>query len=336
MGYALSAEQQKRFVLKPWPIVGHERIITALRNFIQRDKIPHAFLFLGPENLGKATVALYFMKSIQCQEKIRPCGKCVSCLQIVQNLHPDTFLLQKKERIGIEEIRKLIKKLTLRPFISKYKICLINNANYLTREATNALLKTLEEPKGQTIIILISSEERLPSTLISRCIIYKFLSVSLTKIINFLGSITPKAEKNFLKQAALQSYGRPGLAVRYVKEPIKVKEKQQIISDLKKIIQDETSDFSKLNFVSSLPKNKRELKNILNIWSEWYRNLILAKLNHYKLISDVLEREDLIKLSKRFSFNYIKNSISKINNTQTLLSQDINIKLLLENLVLDL
>ncbi len=160
-------------------IIGHKKQIEFLRNSVLNDRIPQAFLFEGEEHLGKKKVAFEFIKAIFCDNKInseKPCQNCQSCVLVEKNHHPDfIFISPQKKEIQIDQIRDLQSQLNLKPVLAKIKAIIINDAHCLHTVAQNCFLKTLEEPKTQTIFILVSS---LPSVLLgtiqSRCEVIKF------------------------------------------------------------------------------------------------------------------------------------------------------------------
>lgn len=167
---------------------GQEHILNYLKKSVENNRISHAYLFEGAEHLGKKTVALWFAKILECQgESIeKPCNKCRSCQDIEKNRHPDVKIISVtdgKKEISIEQIRELRRYLSLFPHSSSYKIAIIDSAETMDDEAANALLKTLEEPRGNAVLILIASiVSALPETILSRCEEIKFRTSSLDKI----------------------------------------------------------------------------------------------------------------------------------------------------------
>jgi len=175
----------------------NKQIINYLKNSIKKNKISHAYLFNGPDLPGeeneeseKIKTALWFAKTLQCKNNPKPCNKCRSCTDIEKNQHPDVMrisLLEDKNEILISQIRKLKKHLDLTPYNSSYKIAIIAAAHKMNKEAANALLKTLEEPKGNTVLILTTSAPSiLLKTVISRCQEIKFKAPCLDKLSNNL------------------------------------------------------------------------------------------------------------------------------------------------------
>ena len=151
-------------------IIGHQQQIRLLKTAVEHERVAHAYLFDGPEGIGKKLVAQFFARIFLC-ESANGCGHCSSCVKMAADSHPDFYSLQPDgTTIKIDQIRALQPQLVLRSFAGRGKVCLIDSAELMTHEAANALLKTLEEPTAGTLIILISSRpEGLLATIRSRC-----------------------------------------------------------------------------------------------------------------------------------------------------------------------
>lgn len=151
-------------------IIGNDALKKDLRKTIENNLISHSYIFQGVEGIGKILFAKEFARAILCDDKTGD-DSCKSCIMFNSNNHPDFMLLNEKEEvIKIDEIRNLIKKVVEKPIISKNKVCIINAADKMTKDAQNCLLKTLEEPPEYMTIILVSSNENLLLTTIkSRC-----------------------------------------------------------------------------------------------------------------------------------------------------------------------
>lgn len=153
-----------------------------LKKTAERGRVPQAFLFSGPEKEKEKTLALEFIKLLNCQKENfsqRPCQKCQNCWEIEKKIHPDLFVVKPQEsrEIKINQIRELYSRLVLRSHSAFFKSVVIEQADRLNQEAQSAFLKLLEEPKGQTIFILISQyPEKLLSTLLSRVERLRFYS----------------------------------------------------------------------------------------------------------------------------------------------------------------
>ncbi len=150
-------------------ILGHDRQKDILRRALNKNRLAHAYLFEGPEGVGKRLMALALARAVFCQEG--GCGTCAACRKVDHHNHPDLHLLEPDgTTIKIEQIRAIQKELSYRPLEARKKVCLIDSADRMNQAAANALLKTLEEPSGEALLILLTSRpESLLSTIRSRC-----------------------------------------------------------------------------------------------------------------------------------------------------------------------
>ena len=167
----------------PWhSIRGHDRVVTALRRALARGRMPHAFLFVGPEGIGKHAFALRLAQALLCERvpegELDPCGECPGCLQVMAGTHPDLLRVAKPEdrqELPIRIIRDLCLDLGLKPMSGRRKVAIVDDADDLNDEAANAFLKTLEEPPpGSTLILVGTSAEGQLDTILSRCRVVRF------------------------------------------------------------------------------------------------------------------------------------------------------------------
>jgi len=173
-------------------VVGQEHIVRILKNAVLKDKISHAYLFSGPRGTGKTSVARILAKAINCEKRTghNPCGKCSVCKNIKEGQTMDLLEIDAASNRGIDEIRDLREKVKFAPTDSKFKVFIIDEVHMLTKEAFNALLKTLEEPPEHAIFVLATTEiNKVPSTIISRCQRHDFKRIKLTEIVGRLITI---------------------------------------------------------------------------------------------------------------------------------------------------
>lgn len=151
-------------------VLGHERQKEILRRALASGRLAHAYLFEGPEGVGKRLTALALARAVFCRQGTG-CGDCISCRKVDHNNHPDLHILEADgTSIKIDQVRGLQKELSYRPLEAPKKVCLIDGAERLNPAAGNALLKTLEEPTGEALLILLASQpERVLGTIRSRC-----------------------------------------------------------------------------------------------------------------------------------------------------------------------
>ncbi len=197
-------------------IVGQEHIVKTVTNAISSGIISHAYLFCGPRGSGKTTIARLLAKSLNCENRkkgdFEPCNKCSSCLQIMEGRDIDLIEIDAASHRGIDEMRELRDGIQIAPTRSKYKVFIVDESHQLTKEASNALLKTLEEPPGHAIFILATTEiHKMIPTIISRCQRFDFRRLTLPEIIRRLETIIKnegiKVEKAALELIAVNSQG---------------------------------------------------------------------------------------------------------------------------------
>ena len=171
-------------------IVGYERQRADLLRAIRSGRIPNAYLFSGPRGVGKHLIAQWFAAAVLCQQSNRPCGECTSCHKVEKEQHPDIFSLSPSgDSIKIGDIRSLTARLQFHPLEGVAKIVVIDDADTMTEGASNALLKTLEEPPPVTHFLLVTPHPlALPATIRSRCQMMVFPPLSEKIITNFLAT----------------------------------------------------------------------------------------------------------------------------------------------------
>lgn len=176
-------------------MIGQKPVIQTLQNAIKNNRVAHAYIFSGMRGVGKTTAARIFAKALNCQygPTPTPCNKCEFCKTITEDRSVDVLEIDGASNRGIDEVRSLREGVKYKPIHSRNKIIIIDEVHMLTREAFNALLKTLEEPPPHTIFIFATTEfHKVPATIISRCQHFEFKKISQKEIINHLLSITKK------------------------------------------------------------------------------------------------------------------------------------------------
>ncbi len=176
-----------------------------LQNAILKDKVSHAYIFTGPRGTGKTSVARVLAKALNCPNRndYEPCCQCDSCIAIDKGIHPDVIELDAASNRGIDEIRRIRDAVGFRPMLGKYKVYIIDEFHMLTREAFNALLKTLEEPPEKiTFILATTNLEKVPSTIISRCQVIEFKNFTEDDLVKNLLQISEKENLKLHEDAA--------------------------------------------------------------------------------------------------------------------------------------
>ena len=255
-------------------IVGHEQQKNILIRALERERIGHAYLFSGPEGIGKKLVASAFAKALFCQNGTG-CEQCPPCLKIDHGNHPDIHLIENDApAIKIEQIRELQKQLALRPLEGKRKICLIDDAERLTTNAANALLKTLEEPQPGTLIILLCSQpEKLLTTIRSRCQNLPFSRIAKNSLAKLLAQ---KLDLNATEAAVLAALSEGSFKKALgPNRDLYLEKRQKLIQSLSAL--SSGSIIPTFTFADELEAEKDLLFDILDIFQSFYRDLLLLK-----------------------------------------------------------
>lgn len=246
-------------------IIGNTNIKTVLEKSIKQNKLSHSYLFVGTQGIGKKMIATEFAKMILCLEDNKYCNHCKSCIEFDTNNNPDFVLISPDgNNIKIEQIRDIQKRIQEKPIISEKKVYIIDNADLMTTEAQNCLLKTLEEPPEFAVIILIGSNSNtfLP-TIKSRCTIMNFNKISDEEMTKYLRE---KCDVKNIDQNMLYMYqGSIGKA-------LELKEKQEEYKNIENIINN-IDRYDLIDFINNaeiLYKSKEEINDILD-----YINVIL-------------------------------------------------------------
>ena len=255
-------------------IIGHDRQKDLLRRALKNQRVAHAYLFEGPEGIGKRLVALALARALLCQTG-EGCGDCAPCRKVDHNNHPDIhFLDADGAAIKIDQVRALQQQLSLRPLEGRYKICLIDGGDQFNPAAGNALLKTLEEPQPNTVIILLSSHpEKLLTTIKSRCQRLPFQRLPKQRMTDILANRLNLPETEAAVLAAL-SEGSFKKALGQNKD-LYLEKRRDLLRALLALSSGSTIPLFKL--ADELAADKEQLVEILEIFQAFFRDLLLLK-----------------------------------------------------------
>jgi DNA polymerase III delta' subunit len=222
-----------------WQIAGHKQQLDFLENAFKQDRLAHGYLFAGPDGVGKFTVARKLAQLILCENN-SACDDCGQCKFFLTEANADFLQIDGTEGIKIEQIRDLIYKLSLKPYMAKYKVAVIDKAEEMNDASANALLKSLEEPKSHTIIILVTpNANRLPATIVSRAQKINFGPVAFNEFESLLPKKLSSAQKEMIAQVAS---GKPGLALKISSDDALLEKFEEINSYYGKVFGQKLSD----------------------------------------------------------------------------------------------
>lgn len=328
-----------------WPILGHQKIVKYLQKLIINKQFVSSYLFSGPEDIGKKTLVNFFVKSIFCFEnsgsEVFPCDNCLECKAINKKIHPGYIEInveEGKKNISIDQVRDLKERLYLTATNGSYKVAIINQADLLTLEAANALLKIIEEPPKNSIIILITkrSEDILP-TIKSRTQNIIFQNIGLKEIKNYL--IKQGLSDKIARELSEFSGGIPGIALSYGNNldswSIKKEDLGKMLSVLDKPIN------ARLKWVEEELKKSKKSSNqyiyfeaLLNSYLRLIRDVIVFQINtDIELIHPFLQ-EFIIKISQKYKSQNLLKFYNNALEGKKFLNQNVSPKTILENLLL--
>ena len=319
-------------------IFGQEKAISVLRSAIRHHRIPHAYLFSGHDGIGKKFTAVTLAKAVNCREgDDDSCDRCVSCHKIDEGNHPDVRIIEPEGQfIKIDQIRTLQKDVSYRPYEGKRKVYIIDHAEALRPEAANALLKTLEEPSSDSLIILITANVyALLSTVISRCQLVRFISLGVQKLTTLLVQEKQMPPEQACLIASL-SEGCPGRAFSMDTDETLAKRDfvEQLFQTLSSGLQDVRVLFT---YTESLLAKKTEIQEFLDIMLVWYRDMyILQEQGDKHLIanSDAIAR--LEQSAEQFSASQIRRLFDIVYQTKLDVLRNANLQLALEVMLISL
>ncbi len=317
-------------------IIGHEQVILHLQNAIRQKKFSHAYLLCGEAGSGKRLVAEAFAKTVLCEEGgIVACGKCKSCKQIESGNHPDfRSVVREKATLGVKEIREQVTAdVQIKPYSSEYKIYFIDEAEKMTEEAQNALLKTIEEPPEYAVFLLsVTRQELLLQTVLSRCVLLPFHPVATEKIKQFL--MEKKGVLDYLAEsAAAFSGGLTGRAVQYAESEAFTEQRSEVLHLVKYI--DEMTMAEIMENVKLFASKKDTAEDYLDMILLWYRDVLLYKAT--KNANPLLFRDELeavaAQAGKR-SFENLQGIVDALEQVKQRMKSNVNFENALELLLL--
>ena len=326
-------------------VLGQDHVVHSFQKTIEKGLVAHAYIFSGSDGIGKSLFTKQFAKMLNCSvNHIDSCDKCINCRKIDTDNSSDVHLIsleKSKKFLGIKDIKALQETAALKPVELNYKIFIFKDANRLSEEAFNSLLKTLEEPSPSSIIILLASSiDSLPETIVSRCQIIRFFNLS-KNIINEILKNRYKDTVDNLEWFARIADGSAGKAINFIEEDL-YKKNASIIKSLSNLSKDDNFDLSQ-QIHDWIPVNKKTLeekraylKIILGLILCYYKDLLMFKIEPYGKIQYFnIEQKSLIeKQSLLFAHDDIAIIMDQVITAVNNLESNANTNFIFENLLI--
>ena len=318
-------------------IVGHEEIIEHLQNAIEADKVSHAYILNGPDKAGKMMIAKAFAQTLQCEKGgIEPCMECHSCKQAMSGNQPDIIYVrhEKPNTISVDDIRTQINNdIVVKPYSSKRKIYIVDEAEKMNQQAQNALLKTIEEPPAYAVLLLLTTNaDTFLPTILSRCVRLNLKAVRDEEIKDFL-----------MKKHQLPDYqadvcvafaqGNVGKAIQLASSDSFNELKTAALQLLKRL--DDIELYEMTEAVKQISEYKLEINDYFDLMMIWYRDIL-----YFKATNDVNrlvfkdEVYDIKKQAAKSSYQGIETIIEALEKAKLRLNANVNFDLVIELLLL--
>jgi DNA polymerase-3 subunit delta' len=363
-----------------WEMIGHEWAVNLLKSHIASENVRHAYLVIGPDSVGKRTLALRFAQALNCEVPPSPgeyCGECRACVKISEREYPDLHVVEvgqldtvvKDEHVAnsmegsgdqthegsggsqgvkqvssmvkVKQIRLLQRQLALSPFEGRWRIALLPRFWEASESAANALLKTLEEPAPQVVMLLTArSVESLLPTIVSRCEVIPLRALARSELEKGLISLGEPDERARL--LAGLSAGRPGLALKLAEDPKRMEDREKLLEDLFLLL--EKNRVKRFTYASQFRPTRNESTRevraraveTLETWLSLWRDIMINSLGAEASIQNDDRITDIERIASKISAEQVVDAVRSTERTLRTLHQFANVQLAMENHLLDL
>lgn len=318
-------------------VVGHKDIINYIRNAVTENKVSHAYILNGERGSGKKMLANLFATTLLCEEQgPDPCNVCHSCHQAESGNHPDIIRVthEKPNIISVDDIRRQVNEdIQIKPYQGPYKIYIIAEADLMTVQAQNALLKTIEEPPAYAVIFLLTENaEALLPTITSRCVMLKLRNIKDTLIRKYLME-TMHVPDYKADMCTAFAQGNMGRAIMLASSDHFNEIREEAVQLLKYINEMDISEVTKA--IKKIGTYKLEINDYLDIIMIWYRDVLLYKAT--KDMDKVVFKDQISYIqerAKKSSYEGIELILESLEKAKTRLKANVNFDLVMELLLL--
>ena len=318
-------------------ILGHEQIKEHFQNAVQKRKVSHAYILSGEAGMGRKSLANAFALSLLCEKGLaEPCMQCHACTQVLSKNHPDLIYVthEKPANIGVDDIREQINDtIMVRPYSSYYKIYIVDEAEKMTVQAQNALLKTIEEPPSYAVILLLTTNpEGFLPTILSRCMQLKLRPLKDEVVKEYLVQ-SAEVEESQAEIYAAFARGNLGKAI-YLADSEEFKQMYAEVLYLLKHLKD--TDISELlDYIRKLKDEKLDISICLDFMQMWYRDVLMYKTTKdINLLIFKNEFSSIKQMSTVSGYEGLERILEAIDKARVRLGANVNMELTMELMLL--
>jgi DNA polymerase-3 subunit delta' len=332
-----------------WNVSERQPAARHLRKAVLEGRLAHAYLIVGPRHVGKLDLALELACAVNCLAAPgeRPCGECSQCRRISSRRHADIQVIslrrpqeeqQPRKEIGIDQVREVGRLASLMPFEGRYRVFIFDEAERMSEEASNALLKTLEEPPPNVLLVLTTTrEEALLPTIRSRCQRLQMRPLPREEVMDYLVS-SLGLEREEAERLARLSGGRLNWAVEAHQHPEPLERRAEELENLSGLAL--ASLYERFQYADSLARrfsqDREAGREPLHLWLQWWRDILMTKEGVEGFVADCERLERLQREAERYSSATVVTFMHKLLETLDALEQNATPRLALENLMLAL
>ncbi len=329
-----------------WVTIGHHKAVVSLARAMATDSVAHSYLIVGPRGIGKMTLALDVARMVNCTGKSPPCGACGQCRRITNELHADVQIIGLEQAsegngrtstaIGIQQIREAQREASLKPYEGRSRVFIIDGVELLTEEASNSLLKVLEEPPDQVMFVLLATDmDSVLTTIASRCRMLELRPLPASIIVDEL-SKRFTADQELVNEVAQLSGGKLGWAIRVIEAPEVLESRSKQLDQVVAISQATLAD--RFDYAAALAgqfaRDREHVIQQLQLWLQWWRDALIVREGVSDFVTNLSRADTLHQIAEVMSSAQIADIIQRAEETIDLLERNVNPRLALEQLVL--